>query len=96
MGILLFFGEAVASPSGGFNDVSANYTGLRAVIDIAAHLTLPVTTLALIYFAIYLRIMRASMLEVMTLDFIRTARAKERARRASSSATPCATRPCRW
>ena len=36
----------------------------------------PVTTLALIYFAIYLRIMRASMLEVMTLDFIRTARAK--------------------
>jgi peptide/nickel transport system permease protein len=37
---------------------------------------LPVATLALIFLATYLRIMRASMLEVMTLDFVRTARAK--------------------
>ena len=36
----------------------------------------PTVTLALIYMAIYLRIMRASMLEVSTLDFVRTARAK--------------------
>ncbi|WP_456316753.1 ABC transporter permease [Teichococcus aestuarii] len=33
-------------------------------------------TLALTYLATYLRIMRASMLEVLTLDFVRTARAK--------------------
>ena len=29
-----------------------------------------------VYLAIYLRIMRASMLEVLTLDFVRSARAK--------------------
>ena len=45
-------------------------------IDIAWHLLLPTLTLALIFLATYLRIMRASMLEVMNLDFVRTARAK--------------------
>jgi peptide/nickel transport system permease protein len=76
MGILLFSVKLGLLPSGGFKDVSADHTGLGAVVDIALHLILPVMTLALIYFAIYLRIMRASMLEVMSLDFIRTARAK--------------------
>ena len=37
---------------------------------------LPTLTLGLIFLAIYLRIMRASMLEVLNLDFVRTARAK--------------------
>jgi peptide/nickel transport system permease protein len=37
---------------------------------------LPTFTLALIFLATYLRIMRASMLEVLNLDFVRTARAK--------------------
>jgi hypothetical protein len=46
------------------------------VLDIARHLVLPTLTLGLIFLAIYLRIMRASMLEVLTLDFVRTARAK--------------------
>jgi peptide/nickel transport system permease protein len=46
------------------------------VLDIARHLVLPAVALALIFLAIYLRLMRASMLEVMTLDFVRTARAK--------------------
>ena len=35
-----------------------------------------ISTLGLFYMAIYLRIMRGSMLEVLTLDFVRTARAK--------------------
>jgi len=46
------------------------------VFDIAWHLCLPTITLSTIFLAIYLRIMRASMLEVSTQDFIRTARAK--------------------
>jgi len=37
---------------------------------------LPSLTLGLIFLAIYLRIMRASMLEVLNLDYVRTARAK--------------------
>lgn len=46
------------------------------MLDIASHLILPSLTLGLIFLAIYLRIMRASMLEVLNLDFVRTARAK--------------------
>jgi len=48
----------------------------RVAVDIVWHLALPTATLGLIFLATYLRIMRASMLEVMTLDFVRTARAK--------------------
>ena len=51
-------------------------TGIWRTIDIARHLVLPTLTLGLIFLAIYLRIMRASMLEVLNLDFVRTARAK--------------------
>ncbi|MGC2086159.1 MAG: ABC transporter permease, partial [Bradyrhizobium sp.] len=51
-------------------------TGIWRVLDIASHLVLPTLTLGLIFLAIYLRIMRASMLEVLNLDFVRTARAK--------------------
>ena len=46
------------------------------MLDIASHLVLPTLTLGLIFLAIYLRIMRASMLEVLNLDYVRTARAK--------------------
>lgn len=76
MGILVFAVWLNWLPSGGLEDLGAGYTGIGRVLDIAGHLILPTITLALIYFAIYLRVMRASMLEVMTLDFIRTARAK--------------------
>jgi peptide/nickel transport system permease protein len=76
MGILLFAVKLQWLPAGGLTDLAANYTGLRNFLDAAVHLVLPTATLALIYLAIYLRIMRASMLEVLTLDFVRTARAK--------------------
>ena len=51
-------------------------TGIWRVLDVASHLVLPTLTLGLIFLAIYLRIMRASMLEVLNLDYVRTARAK--------------------
>jgi len=41
-----------------------------------AHLVLPATSLALYRLALFLRLIRAGMLDVMTQDFIRTARAK--------------------
>jgi peptide/nickel transport system permease protein len=63
-------------PAGGFEDIGAVQTGLWRTLDIARHLVLPTLTLGLIFLAIYLRIMRASMLEVLNLDFVRTARAK--------------------
>jgi len=45
-------------------------------LDILHHLMLPAFTLALIYLAQYARLSRASMLEVLGSDYIRTARAK--------------------
>lgn len=63
-------------PAGGYEDIGSVKTGIWHVLDIAAHLMLPALTLGLIFLAIYLRIMRASMLEVQNFDFVRTARAK--------------------
>jgi peptide/nickel transport system permease protein len=76
MGIVIFAVKLGWLPAGGFEAIGAGYTGLRRIADIAWHLLLPTLTLALIFLATYLRIMRASMLEVMNLDFVRTARAK--------------------
>jgi peptide/nickel transport system permease protein len=76
MGIVLFAITLGWLPAGGFEEVGSGSTGVARVFDIAHHLVLPVVTLALIFLATYLRIMRASMLEVMSLDFVRTARAK--------------------
>lgn len=45
-------------------------------IDSAGHLVLPTAALLLISFAVYTRYTRASMLEVMNQDYVRTARAK--------------------
>ncbi|MGP1679155.1 MAG: ABC transporter permease [Burkholderiales bacterium] len=76
MGIVVFAIKLAWLPAGGFETVGAGYAGFMRVLDIARYLVLPTLTLALIFLAIYLRIMRASMLEVLTLDFVRTARAK--------------------
>jgi peptide/nickel transport system permease protein len=76
MAIVLFSVHLAWLPAGGFEEIGAGYTGLRRAWDIAAHLVLPTLTLGLIFLAIYLRIMRASMLEVLTQDFVRTARSK--------------------
>jgi peptide/nickel transport system permease protein len=63
-------------PSFGMNTVGADLTGLAAVADTAKYLVLPSLTLGLFYMAVYARLTRASMLEVASQDFVRTARAK--------------------
>jgi peptide/nickel transport system permease protein len=45
-------------------------------IDRLQHIALPVITLSIISFAVYSRYMRASMLDVINTDYVRTARAK--------------------
>lgn len=45
-------------------------------IDRLQHIALPVMTLSIISFALYSRYMRASMLDVINSDYVRTARAK--------------------
>jgi peptide/nickel transport system permease protein len=51
-------------------------SGFHFYVDRLQHLVLPVVTLATVQIAVYSRFMRASMLEVVNADFIRTARAK--------------------
>ena len=54
----------------------ASETLLGHALDVAHHLVLPATTLSLFYMATYTRLMRASMLEVFGMEYVRTARAK--------------------
>jgi len=63
-------------PTSGIITVGANYTGLRAVLDVLHHLVLPAIALSCFYMALYTRLMRSSLLETLGQDFIRTARAK--------------------
>jgi peptide/nickel transport system permease protein len=51
-------------------------TGIHFLIDRAQHLGLPVIVLMIASIATYSRYMRASMLEVVNSDYVRTARAK--------------------
>ncbi|WP_434290360.1 ABC transporter permease [Celeribacter sp. SCSIO 80788] len=63
-------------PVGGIKTIAAFYTGWDHVWDVVRHLVMPTTALSLIYLAFYLRLMRASVMEVADLDYVRTARAK--------------------
>lgn len=76
MAVVLFSVTLEWLPGFGYETVGANYTGIDRVLDIGTHLILPATTLGLFFTAIYMRMTRASMLEVSTLDFVKTARAK--------------------
>lgn len=76
MGIVFFSIYLNWLPPSGFGSIEQSLTGFSAILDIAWYLILPTITLALVYLAIYLRIMRASLLEVSTLDFVKTAKAK--------------------
>ncbi len=63
-------------PSFGRTTIGSTATGIGAVLDIARHMILPSVTLGLFYLALYSRMTRASMLEVLGMDFVRTARSK--------------------
>lgn len=76
IGVLVFSVTLQWLPGFGFESVGAGLTGLDRAVDIARHMVLPTTVLALYYMAIYARMTRASMLEVASQDFVRTARAK--------------------
>jgi len=76
MAILLFSVYLGWLPGFGMVSVGAGYTGLAYIGDILAHLVLPAVTLGLFYMAVYARMTRASMLEVMEMDYVKTAKAK--------------------
>ncbi|GGB29606.1 ABC transporter permease [Allosediminivita pacifica] len=76
MAVLVFSVWLGWLPGFGYETVGAGYTGWARVIDIAKHLVLPALTLGLFFMAVYMRMTRASMLEVSNADFVKTGRAK--------------------
>ena len=66
--VRIFYTSGLSSPDPG--------TGLHWVVDRAQHLAIPWMTLMLLSIAVYSRFMRASLLEVVHSDYVRTARAK--------------------
>jgi peptide/nickel transport system permease protein len=63
-------------PTSGYEEVAAFKEGWAHVVDVAHHLVLPAITLTLFYLALYTRLMRASVLDQYTMDYVVTARAK--------------------
>jgi peptide/nickel transport system permease protein len=63
LGTRIFYTSGMSTTGGGF-------------IDLLQHLTLPVITLSVIGIASYSRFQRAAMLDVLSSDYLRTARAK--------------------
>lgn len=63
-------------PAFGMETVGSSLQGWGRAADIAAHLVLPVVSLGCFFMAVYARLTRASMLEVLGMDFVKTARAK--------------------
>ncbi len=63
-------------PVAGMIDVTIEGGWFVKALDIARHMVLPVLTLSSIFLALYSRLCRASMMEVLGSDYIRTAKAK--------------------
>lgn len=74
--IILFVSVFPIFPVGGMFDVTVDGGWFVQTLDVLRHLCLPMVTLASIFLALYSRHARASMLEVLGADYIRTARAK--------------------
>jgi peptide/nickel transport system permease protein len=68
-------------PAQGMSSARETYTGLALWLNVGQHLILPALVLAFRYIAINARITRASMLEVLSREYVTTARAKGLAER---------------
>ena len=74
--IIAFVAIIPIFPIGGMQTAVLEGGFFTHFFDVAYHLILPMITLASIYLALYSRLARASMLEVLGTDYVRTARAK--------------------
>ncbi|WP_300727638.1 ABC transporter permease [Pseudomonas sp.] len=76
MAIVLFAVKLDWLPAGGDSTIGAGLAGLDAFVDKLKYAILPALTLASFFVAIYARLTRASVLDVLSQDYVRTARAK--------------------
>ena len=84
LGLLLVVAFAVKLrwlPSSGIETIASGKYGFARAADIAEHLILPVAALGMIYLALYLRMMRAGMVEAWRQDFVLAAQARGLSRR---------------
>ena len=63
-------------PPSGMTDASQSYTGIYLLLDYLKHMFIPVLTVVILSIGGRMRMTRTNMLEVMSSDYIRTARAK--------------------
>lgn len=74
--VILFAWVYPIFPIANMYDITRSGGFFGRVADILYHLVLPALTLGIVYLAQYARLTRASMLEILGSDYIRTARAK--------------------
>ena len=75
--MLLLFGSVwPILPVVGMSDVVNPKQGFAHVVDVGRHLILPSLTLALVFIAQYSRLARVNMIDALSADYVRTARAK--------------------
>lgn len=79
--VILFSSVLGWLPVGRMSDLQFEGNFIQKWIDVAEHLILPAFTLGVLYLAQYSRLTRASMLETLQSDFVRTARSKGLAER---------------
>ena len=63
-------------PPSGMTDASQSYTGVYLLLDYLKHMFIPVVTVVILSIGGRMRMTRTNMLEVMSSDYIRPARAK--------------------
>ena len=63
-------------PPSGMTDASQSYTGIALILDYLRHMFIPVLTVVILSIGGRMRMTRTNMLEVLSSDYIRTARAK--------------------
>jgi len=73
---ILFASVFPILPVAGMRSSGVQAGTLAMIVDVLWHLTLPAVTLGIVYLAQYSRLTRASMIEVLQADYIRTAHAK--------------------
>lgn len=76
LGIILFAVKLRWLPIGGLSTLDADFGPVRAMLDVARHLVLPVLALALTYLALYVRLMRGAMIEAGESGWVLAARAR--------------------
>jgi peptide/nickel transport system permease protein len=90
LGLMLIFAVKFKQMGWPYLPTGADIWDPKDLGQLFRHMVLPVTALVIIQTANYSRFVRSSILEVLGLDYIRTARAKG----LTCTSTPCGMRPC--